>query len=241
MCASTSWRGSAGKAACKMPCFTMTATVSTTPGAISSLNSSAWIRSPDRSERCPFRSQQALSASSSIRPFRVTGMKPEVAQDPQVILRRPVMRAADKSYRARNDIVMAVERIEQCAIGIAVDGVDREVAPGGITHPVIGKHDPGPASVGFRIDPECRDFIHAGFAAVANDHGYRAVGNPGLVNAHAGSPGSLADVLRCQRGRNVDIGNRFTHQRIAHRATGNARFTAVFAQQAEQPLQRLCL
>ncbi len=116
---------------------------------------------------------------------------------------------------------------------IAIQRIDREVAAQRIGLPVIGKGHNRAPPIGLHIPAQRGDFVRL----VINHHSHRAMLNAGGMNRNARRLESRHHLLRRQRGGNIDVADGLAQQRIAHRPSGHARFTAGPCHKGKDALQ----
>ena len=156
------------------------------------------------------------------------------AQDAQIILGNARRGVADKSDAPGGKVGKAVEPVvDRAAVGIGVKRVDREVAPRRIVAPVARKSDRCAASVGLDIVAQRRDFM----MVAARDRGDRAMRDPRRDDLDVRRLQPLRHLLRQQGRRKVDVGDRQTEQRVAHRAADDLDRAAIGRQRYDDPAQ----
>ena len=134
----------------------------------------------------------------------------------------------------RLEIGHPAERIVQCAIGIEVDRVDREIAAGRILGPIGVEGDPGPPAIGFDIAAQGRDLeMPRRFRGVENGrHG--AMLDPGRDRLDPRFVERRDDRLGARRGGEIDVSDRAPEQRIAHAAADKPRRDPGIRQRLEE-------
>ena len=153
-------------------------------------------------------------------PLAVPGMKAEQPQHAQIIFRDARPRIAHEPHLARDKVFHPGGVIENLAAGRGIKRIDGEVAPRRILGPVVGEHHAGMAAIGLDIPAQRGDLEGMG----AGNGGDGAVIHAGLdhLDVLGNQPGQH---LAGRHGHgNVDVRNRRPQQRIAHRATDEARF-----------------
>ena len=131
-----------------------------------------------------------------------TGEETEETQNAKEIFLDALMGVADKAYTPVFEIRAAIQGVENGTVGICIERIDREVAPGGVQTPVVGEGDIRVATVGFDVMAQCRHFVGRG----VGDYRYRAMGEAGWNGAKTcffSEPDRFVG-RRCRR--NVDIG-----------------------------------
>ena len=89
-----------------------------------------------------------------------------------MILGDALQRFADEAHAARQQVFLASKIVEDFARpGIGGQGVDREIAPGGVFLPIVGERDGRAPAVGGNVPPQARDLERV----PAADRGDRAV------------------------------------------------------------------
>ena len=161
----------------------------------------------------------------------IPGLKPEEAQDPEIVLANPCGRVADKTNTASLPVGQAAEIVVNRAVGRSTDGVDREIAPRSIFAPVVSEGDHGMPSIGLKVPTKGGDLI-----PFAIDHGRnRAV-------IHAGRDG--LDTALLQRGfdglgpyrrRQVDIRDGPAQQCVTDTTADHPGRAAGGGQNIDQP------
>ncbi len=118
--------------------------------------------------------------------------------------------------------------------GIDRETIDGEVAPLRVADPVAAERDLGLAAVGLGILAQRR---HLKWMAVDHQrHG--AMLDAGRHAFDAGRSGAADDFLRDRGGRDIDIGDRDLHQRVADRAADDAGFLVGAVKQGEHTGRR---
>lgn len=146
-------------------------------------------------------------------------MEAEEAQDAEIVFADARFGIADEDDAAIGDIVEAAAGgIEHVAAGVGVERVHAEVAALRVERPVVGEGDDGTAAIGFDILTEAGDFE----GLVIGDDGERAVVDAGGVNGDLRGDHHLLNQLGHELGCDVDVGDGFTEQRVAHAAADEA-------------------
>ena len=72
-----------------------------------------------------------------------------------MVLGNALERFADEAHAARQQVFLASEIVEDFARpGIGGQGVDREIAPGGVFLPIVGERHGRPPAVGRNVPPK---------------------------------------------------------------------------------------
>ena len=110
---------------------------------------------PDPFRRQPFQLSRRLAACGKGflvgRAASEPGMEAKEPQQPQHILGDAFPGRAHESHPARAQVRLAALGVVKAAVGIAVDGVDGEVAAHGIGFPVVGEGNLGVAAIGLHV------------------------------------------------------------------------------------------
>ena len=152
------------------------------------------------------------------RALAVLGGEAQEAQDAQVVLADALLRIADEAHATGREIRVAAERIEQRAVGAAVEGVDGEVAPACIGLPVVGEGDGGVTAEGLHVRAQGGDLVRAS----ARHDRDRSVRDPGRHRLEAGGFCCADHVLGPGRRGDIDLGDGLADQRVAHGAAHHA-------------------
>ncbi len=120
-------------------------------------------------------------------------LKPEVAQDPQVILADALTRIADEAHPPCRQIFQPAEIVEDFACRrIGIERIDGEIAPRGIVPPFAGEGHGGAAAVGADVMTQRGDLDRAlrqqcGDGAVldagGNSAGYSALASRAITSS----------------------------------------------------------
>ena len=114
-----------------------------------------------------------------------------------MVLGDPGERVADEADPSLREVGLAAEIVEHLAGDrIGEQGVDREVAAGGILAPVVRIGDGGSAAVGADVAPERRHLDRL----AGDDRGDRAVGEAGRNRLDPSLAEPLHDLLRGETG-----------------------------------------
>ena len=146
-------------------------------------------------------------------------MDAEEAQDAQIVLGDPRRRVADEADAPGAQVGKAAERIDQRAVGLGVERVHGEVAPGRVLGDVVGEGDDRAAAVGGDVAAEGRDLERL----VLGDHGDGAVRDAGRHRCRPAAAASAITGLGPRVGGDVDVGDRAAEQRVAHAAADEER------------------
>ncbi len=139
-------------------------------------------------------------------------LEAEVAQDPQMILADPVVRIADEAHAARRKIVQPAEIVRDLQrLGMGIERVDGEIAPGRILFPALGECHGCAAPVCRDIAPQCGDLDWP----ACEDRGHGAVLDAGRHGADPCGAAQFDDLFGQQPGRTVDIVDRDPQQAVA--------------------------
>ncbi len=155
-------------------------------------------------------------------PSAVAGMKPEEAQNSQVVLQNSPARLADKSHLAQLQISISSDEVVNPAAAVAEQRIHREVATQRVCPPVVGEFDPRAPSESFRVDAKRGDLEYPAL----DSEGDRPVADAGRMDRKSLGSRQFGYRRRIQRGCNVDVVNRHLEQSISHRAAGHPRFAA---------------
>ncbi len=191
------------------------------------------MRSRDNAIRSLARAAQASSAAASGGPCAEAGVEAEEAEDPQMVLGDALERVADEADPGRLEVGDAAEIVEHFpARRVGAQGVDGEVAAGGILAPVLGIGDGGAAAVGGDVAPQRGDLDRR----AADHRGDRAVGEAGGDGLDRALFEPRDHRLRRQAGGEVDVADFEPEQGVAHAAADIAGVALAGAERAQQPL-----
>ncbi len=129
---------------------------------------------------------------------------------------------ADEAHSPRREIVEAADVIVQLAASVHRKRIDGEVAPPGVGGEIAAETHLGPAAVGLDVFAQRGDFE----MRAVDDQGQRAVIDAGRHDAQPRAFGLAQDILRHGRDREVDVGDRFAEQGVAHGAADHAHLVA---------------
>ena len=128
-----------------------------------------------------------------------------------------------KRTRRRGEVVEAADIIENLAARIDRERVDGEIPPLRVGGEILAEAHLGAPPVGRDILAQRSD-LEMG----AVDHqGHGAMVDAGRNRPQAGAPGLFDDDFRRRGDGEIDVGDRFAEQGVAHRAADNARLHAV--------------
>ena len=154
---------------------------------------------------------QSIRVNSRIR-VTVKGVKPEKPQNPQVIFEDTVLRNANKSDMARQNIGQATQRINNLPRCIGIERVHRKVAARGVLADDIGEGDNGVPPVGLDVLAKRRHFMGRAICK----HSHCTIDDTRRNNA---KPYGFGHVSHCFRQRircDINIIDGKTKQRITH-------------------------
>ena len=160
-------------------------------------------------------------------------VKPEKAQNAQVVLGDALGRIADEAHPTASEILEAAGIIKDLAVARRRQCVNGEIPSLGVGLPVASELDPGVASVGFYILAQRGDFERM---PIDND-GDRAVLDTGRHVFEPGSRHPPYHFFWYSGGGHVDLRDRHVQQCVADGATDHTRLLALAIEHAEQPRQ----
>ena len=133
----------------------------------------------------------------------VFGKKPEEPQNAKIVLADALGRVAYEADCAPFYVNQSTERVEDCAVGLAVKCVDRKVASAGILDPIVREPDIGVAPVGCDVFAQGRYLV----GITVRDHSHGAVLQPSRNDPVAATFEDPRDIMRFGIGCNVDVAN----------------------------------
>jgi hypothetical protein len=132
------------------------------------------------------------------------------------------------------NIFQSADKIDDAAILPRIKRVDGEIAPLRIDLPVTAKHHLGSPAIGLGIVPERGNLE----TAAIDDQRHRAVIDPGRHRADARLFSPRDHLLGRPACRQVGIGDRQSHQRIADRTADHTDLFSILVQKREDPAKR---
>ncbi len=162
--------------------------------------------------------------------FAKTRVKAEEPQDAQIVFGDAFCRATDEADSVSQDIGVSTCKVCNFSGGITVKRIHREVAAQRIGLPIIRILNFGAAAVGLDVMAKCRDFERL----MIDDDGDRAMVNAGGHHLEARRLASRCHFLRRQIAGEIDFGDRYLHQRIAHRTSRHPRLATTGGNGGEQ-------
>ena len=150
----------------------------------------------------------------------VPGVEPVEAQEAQIVFAQALVGVADEDDPAGERVSdRPLDHFEQRAVGAGIDGVEAEVAAGGVFRPVLREGDDGAAAIGFDIPAQRGDLnrfavMHRRDGAVFEPCGHSADGGRFQCGNHFGGG---------QLGGDIKVIRRQATQRVAHAAADIAR------------------
>ena len=150
----------------------------------------------------------------------IAGEKAEKPQDAQIIFGDPGAGLADEADHPGGEIGAAIEIIMDCTGWVHRHRIDGEIATGGVNAPVIGECDGRVAAISVEIAAQAGDFDGLG----VEQGGECAVIESGRDGANISFGEAGLHQRRGERDREIDIGDRQSHEPIADGAADDARF-----------------
>ena len=169
------------------------------------------------------------------RAIGIAGEKAEEAEHPQIILGDARRRIADEAHAPRPDVREPADEIDHFAVALEEQRVDRKVAPFRVRFPVAAKTHLGVAAEGLDVLAQRGDLERL----AVHDNRNGAVFDAGGNGVEAGLARAAHDLVGHRRGRQIDLADLKTEQRIAHRAADHARFLAVLVEHRQKPHERI--
>ena len=142
--------------------------------------------------------------------------------------------AADEDDSLSQNIPVTICKVMYFPARIAIQRIHREVAAHGVGLPVVGELHLRAAAIGLDIMAQRRDFI----GVMIGNHRHRAMLDAGGMHAQCPRPCKPPSPARAPAWWRYRFRPRALQQRIAHRTSGHARFTARLRDGREHPLQR---
>ena len=158
----------------------------------------------------------------------------EEAQDAQIVFPDALRRGADEDDSLSQTVTVSICKVIYFPRLVAVERVHGEVAPLGVGLPVVRELHPGAAAIRLDVMAERGDFV----GRVIGDHRDGAVVDAGRMNGKASGLAGPRDRVGRERGGEIDLGDRQTHDGIAHGSTRHPRLAARRADGGEDALQR---
>ena len=150
-----------------------------------------------------------------------------------MVLGDPDERVADEADPPSRQVGLAAEIVEDLqADRVRGQGVDREVAPGGVLPPVVRIGDGGPAAVGCDVAPQSRDLDRL----AGDDGGDGAMGESGRHRLDPRLAEPLHHLRRLKAGGEVDVADLEPEQGVADAAADIARVAVRGSERGEKGL-----
>ncbi len=163
-------------------------------------------------------------------------MKPEEAQDAQIVFFDALPRLADETHTARGNVGEPADIVVHRSVRRDGERIDGEVAPLGVGLPVAAEHHTRLAAERFHVLAQGGDFHRA-----LTDHGGDgAVLDAGRNCLAARRLDTANDFLRQGSRRHVDFADRKPQQSVPHRTADDARLFAVAIEKREQARNWTC-
>lgn len=143
---------------------------------------------------------------------------------------------ADEAHHAVEAILDPCDRIVEFAIHVAIERVEREIAPLRIAGPVVAEANHRMAAIGLDVLAQCRHFRDA----LADLQRNRPVLDAGWINRNARLAGAPHHLVGPQFSGEIHFLGlaRMLGQRIAHRAAHGARLARLAIEQGKHALRR---
>ena len=171
---------------------------------MSSLKSSAWIRSADNLGE-PVPQADRGAERRGIEPaLAIGGMEPEQAQNAQVVFLDPPFRLADEAHAPLREVGEAADLVDDAARPFRIERVHGEVAAQGVVRETAAEGDDGPPAVRGDVLAQRRDLD----GGSGDQERHRAVLHARGDRADARLPRALHHRLGKGGGGEIDVARR---------------------------------
>ena len=143
-------------------------------------------------------------------------------------------RVTGKTQHPVLQIGKTFERVKDLPASIEINGVDGEVAAGGVRQPVITETHPCMATISFQIDARLRDLDRL----AACHHGHGTMRQAGIDHPQPGITADCCEALDRGRHSHIDITDVKPGLPVANSTADDANVMACICRQHEQTLRQ---